>query len=168
MKKRQPTKTKKPTLIAIVIGIIIIGLVIIFNYNLDQAKLSGQQFGDNLAQIQSDLKNEVTDYQAKLTLFENGNITKNQMLQFSDNHLTALNNTLSKYNTLKPPQPFAPSLELFKLSTQTELDSDKFLKKWIETGDNASKVRSDELLQQSFEYETSALESYNKAKASSP
>ena len=153
--------------IAIVAGAIIIGGVIILNYNLDQAKISGQSFGDSLAQIQNDLKNETANYDAKIALYQNGTITKQDILQISDVHLSVLSDMLSKYNKLKPPEPFAPSLELFKLSTQTQLDSDNLLKQWIQTGDNSTKIRSDQLLEQSFYYETKALDSFNKAKTNS-
>jgi len=152
---------------AIVAGAIIIGGVIILNYNLDQAKISGQSFGDSLAQIQNDLKNATADYDTKITLYQNGNITKQDILQISDTHMAVLSDMLSKYNKIKPPEPFAPSLELFRLSTQAQLDSDKLLKEWIQTGDNSTKIRSDQLLEQSFYYETRALDSFNKAKTNS-
>jgi hypothetical protein len=167
LKKKKVPNPKRKIQMAIVAGAIIIGLVIIFNYNLDQVKISGQSFGDGLAQIQNDLKNETADYDAKIALYQNGNITKQDILQISDAHIAVLNDTLSKYSKLKPPAPFAPSLELFRLSTQAQLDSDKLLKQWIEVGDNSTKVRSDQLLGQSFYYETRALDSFNKAKTNS-
>jgi len=153
--------------IAIVAGAIIIGVVIVLNYNLDQAKISGQRFGDNLAQIQSNLKDETTNYDSKVTQYQKGEITKDDILQISDKHLAALNGILSKYNTLKPPEPFVPSLELFKFSTQSQIESDKLLKEWIQTRDNSTKIRSDQLLRRAFEYETRALDSFNKAKENS-
>jgi hypothetical protein len=167
LKKKKVPNPKRKIQMAIVAGAIIIGLVIIINYNLDQVKISGQSFGEGLAQIQNDLKNETADYDAKIALYQNGNITKQDILQISDTHIAVLNDTLSKYSKLKPPTPFAPSLELFRLSTQAQLDSDKLLKQWIEVGDNSTKVRSDQLLGQSFYYETRALDSFNKAKTNS-
>jgi hypothetical protein len=167
LKKKKVPNPKRKMQLAIVAGVIIIGGVIILNYNLDQAKISGQSFGDGLAQIQNDLKNETSNYDAKIIQYQNGNITKHDILQISDTHIAVLNDTLSKYNKLKPPGPFAPSLELFRLSTQAQLDSDKLLKEWIQTGDNSTKVRSDQLLGQSFDYETRALDSFNKAKTNS-
>ena len=86
------------------------------------------------------------------------------MLEISENHLIDLEKILKRYDSLTPPQAFTSSVELFKRSTQTQIESDKLLKEWIETGDNATKIRSDEILQQSFEYETSALASFNAAK----
>ena len=162
--KKQPKSKKTGTFIAIAIGAIVIGLAIIFSYYSDQASISGQRFGENLAQIQEDLKKNVSDYESKLESYQKGNLTKQQILSISDNHLAALEKILSRYELLKPPQPFITSLELFKRSTQTQLESDKLLKQWIETGDNSLKIRSDHLLQQSFDYESNALASFEKAK----
>lgn len=162
--KKKPVNSKKGTYIAIVVGAIIITLVVAFNYYLDQAKISGERFGNSLQQIQEDLKNQVSDYESKIRMWQEGDLTKQEILQISENHLKGLENILSRYAALLPPQAFAPSLELFKLSTQSQLESDRLLKEWIETRDNSTKIRSDEILQQSFEYETSALASYNMAK----
>jgi hypothetical protein len=167
LKKKKVANPKRKMQIAIVAGAIIIGLFIMFNYNLDQAKISGQSFGDNLAQIQNDLKDETANYDLKITQYQNGSITKQNILQISEKHLAVLGDILSKYNNLKPPESFAPSLELFKLSTQSQFNSDKLLKEWIQTGDNSTKIRSDQLLGQAFDYETRALDSFNKAKTNS-
>lgn len=162
--KKKPVSSKKGTYIAIVVGAIIIVLVVAFNYYLDQAKISGERFGHSLQQIQKDLKNQVSDYESKIRMWQEGDLTKQEILQISENHLIGLENILSRYDALLPPQAFAPSLKLFKLSTQSQLESDRLLKEWIKTGDSSTKIRSDEILQQSFEYETSALASYNMAK----
>lgn len=164
MKKKPSKSNKKGTLIAIACGVIIIGIVIALSYFMDQAKISGQRFGNNLEQIQTDLKKEASDYESKLIQWEEGDLTKQEILQISKNHITKLESLLSRYDTLLPPQSFAPSLELFRQSTQAQLESDRLLKEWIETGDNSAKVRSNELLQQSFEYETNALASFSAAK----
>ena len=167
LKKKKAINPKRKVRIAIITGTVIIGAVIMLSYNLDQAKITGQSFGDRLSQIQNYLKNETSDYDAKIIQYQNGNITKQAILQISDKHIVILSDILTKYNMLKPPAAFAPSLELFKLSTQSQLDSDKFLREWLQTGDNSTKVRSDQLLGQSFDYETRAIDSFNKAKTNS-
>jgi len=121
LKKKKAPNPKRKMQIAISAGVVIISLVIVLNYNLDQVKISGQKFGDNLAQIQSDLKDETANYDVKVTQYQKGNISKDEMLQISDKHLMILNDILTKYNTLKPPEPFVPSLALFKLSTQSQI-----------------------------------------------
>ena len=164
MKKKPVKSSKKGFYFVIVIGAVIIGLVIAVSYHVEQAKISGQRFGINLERIQADLKKEVSDYESKLTSWKEGQITKQDMLQISENHLLELEKILERYDKLITPQTFVSSVELFKRSTQTQIESDKLLKEWVETGDNSTKIRSDELLQQSFEYETSALASFNMAK----
>jgi hypothetical protein len=152
--------------IAIGAGVTIIVIVILVNYYLDQTSLSGQRFGDQLAQIQSDLKNETLSFDTHVTQYKSGQISKDQMLKIIDEHIQAVQNILPRYDQLKVPEPFAPSLRLFKLSTETQIESDKTLREWIVTGNNATSAKSDQLLQQSFQYEMNALQSYENAKSS--
>lgn len=163
----KPPNPKRRLQIAIVIGVIIIVAVIVFNYYLDQANLAGQRFGDNLAFIQSELKNQTIGFDANLTMYEKGKITKEQMLNVTDAHIAEMQNILTSYDSLNPPEPFVASLQLFRLSTQTQLESDNLLKEWIQTGDNATRAKSDQLLQDSFQYEMNALQSFNNAKSGS-
>ncbi len=165
-KKPQPPNPRKRLQIAITIGIVVIVVAIVINYNLDQANLSGQRFGNNLAFIQSELKNETLSFDANLTMYEKGQISKDQMLNITDVHIAKMKNILTKYDSLNPPEPFIASLRLFRLSTQAQLESDTALKEWIQTGDNSTRAKSDQLLQQSFQYEMNALQSFNNAKSS--
>ncbi len=151
--------------VAVAIGVLIIVIVIIVNYYLDQTQLSGQRFGDQLAQIQQDLKNETQSFDVHLTQYKNGQISKDQMLNITDSHIMIVQNILPRYDQLKAPELFAPSLELFKLSTQTQIESDQTLREWVVTGDNATYAKSNQLLQQSFQYEMNALQSYENAKS---
>jgi hypothetical protein len=165
VRKKNAPNPKHRIQAAIVAGVIIVGLAIFVNYYLDQAKLSGQRFGDQLAQIQTELKNETQNFDSQLTLYQNGQISKDAMLKITDEHIGIIQGILPRYDSLKPPELFSPSLQLFRLSTQTQLESDKYLKEWIQTGANSSRTKSDELLQQSFQYEMSALQSYGTAKS---
>ena len=164
MRKKPVKPSKRGLYIVVAIGIVIIGLVIGVSYYIEQAKISGQRFGTSLEQIQSDLKKLTSDYDSKLTIWREGGLTKQEILEISQKYLVDLEKLIQRYDKLTPPHAFTSAVELFKRSTQTQLESDKILKRWIETGDNSTKIRSDELMQQSFEYETSALASYNTAK----
>ncbi len=163
-KKERPPNPKRRTQIAIGIGAAVIVAVILFNYNLDQATLKGQKFGDDLALIQSDLHNETANFDANLTMYEKGQISKEQMLNVTNTHLAKMQDFLTRYDALSPPESFIAPLQLFRLSTQTQIESDNLLKQWVETGDNATRAKSDQLLQESFQYEMNALQSYNHAK----
>lgn len=166
MKKKRPPNPKKRLQIAIAAGVIIIATVIAFSYNLDQAKLAGQKFGDDLALLQSDLKNETQSFDSQLSSYEKGDLSKVQMLNITGNHIEKMQNFLTRYDNLQPPESFVPSLQLFRLSTQTQLESDKLLREWIQTGNNSTRTKSDDLLQQSFQYEMNALQSFNNEKGS--
>ena len=150
--------------VAIGSGVAIVAIVILVNYYLDQTTLSGQRFGDQLAQIQSDLKNETQNFDQNLTQYKHGQISRDQMLKIADEHIRAVKNILPRYENLNAPDLFRPSLQLFKLSTETQIQSDETLRDWILTGDNATSAKSDQLLQQSFQYEMNALQSYENAK----
>ena len=68
-----------------------------------------------------------------------------------------------RYNNLLIPQQFVPAVELFKLSAETQLESDKYMIEWVSTGDDTAHIRSDQILHQSFEYEQAALLEFNLA-----
>ena len=71
----------------------------------------------------------------------------------------------SRYDALDPPEVFASSVELFKLSAQSQLESDKEVIRWIQSGDMDAKIRSDSLMEESFVYEMAALAKFNAVKA---
>jgi hypothetical protein len=154
----------KTTRIAIAVGVGIIALAIFFTYSADQAKNRGKAFGDNLQAIQDELKQVQTEFYSQKTMLEEGSITKEQFAEFGKTHLERMNQILAKYKTLSPPESFVKSVELFRTSTQLQIESDQYLIEWIATNDTSHKVRSDELLQESFENEMAALASFSKAK----
>lgn len=165
MKKKTSPNPKKRLQFAIVAGAAIVTVAIALSYNFDQAKITGQKFGDDLALLQSDLKNETLNFDSQLSSYEKGDMSKAQMLNITDNHIEKMQNFLIRYDSLRPPETFVSSLKLFRLSTETQLESDQLLREWVQTGDNATRAKSDEILQQSFQYEMNALQSFNNAKS---
>lgn len=154
----------KTTYLAVSIGIIIVGLAIFFTYSADQAKIRGFNFGNNLQAIQDELKQVQTEFYSKKTMLDENTISKEEFLEFGDKHLQRMEDILVQYDGLAPPESFANSVELFKISTQKQIESDRYLIEWIRTNDTSNKVRSDLLLQESFENEMAALASFTKAK----
>jgi len=55
-------------------------------------------------------------------------------------------------------------VDLFKLSAETQLESDHYMIEWVRTGEDTAHIRSDSLLQQSIDYELAALTKYELAK----
>ena len=158
-------KSKKQNIIIASVAIIIIGAIAGYNYSVDQTKQKGLRFGNELQQIQEEVKQLQTEFNSKVIQWKEGDLSQQELSEYSKTHVEKLQNVISKYDDLIPPKQFAPSVELFKLSTQTQLDSDKEFIEWIKTNDTSHKIRSDSLIQESFEYEMTALGEFNAAKA---
>ena len=98
-------------------------------------------------------------------MWKEGTLSKDEILEYSDVHLLRMNDIIMKYADLQMPDVFSGSVKLFKLSTETQLESDQYLISWMKNDDQSEKIRADELLQASFEYEMAALSSFEKAKS---
>ncbi|MFM7795524.1 MAG: hypothetical protein ACKO7N_02050 [Candidatus Nitrosotenuis sp.] len=154
----------KSTYIAGIVGIIIITLSVFFLYSSDQAKNRGKIFGDQLQVIQDELKQTQDEFYSKKSLFDEKAIAREEFATIGQEHIKKMNQILAKYDTLLPPDSFAKAVKLFKTSTEKQIESDQYLIDWIMTNNTSQKVRSDELLQESFENEMAGLTSYNQAK----
>ena len=157
-------KSKKQNIILAVIAVIVIGSIIGYNYSAEQTKQKGLRFGNELQQIQEEVKQIQVDFNSKITQWEEGDLDMKGLLDYSENHFKHLEETILKYDDLMPPEMFTASVELFKLSTQSQLDSDIEYIEWIKNNQEANRVRSDSLLQESFDYEMMALGEFNSAK----
>ncbi|KAF6245096.1 hypothetical protein [Nitrosopumilus sp. b2] len=158
---------KKKKIQNIIIGIIaisIIGAIAGYNYSVEQNKQKGLQFGIELEQIQQDVKDLQIKFYSEKTKWEEGDITKEELLEFYDKHLKEFKEIISKYDELSPPELFESSVELLKISSETQLSSDSEYIKWIETGDESAKIRSDTQFQESVEYELQGLVEFYSAK----
>ncbi|MBI5859609.1 MAG: hypothetical protein HZB73_02625 [Nitrosarchaeum sp.] len=158
-------KSKKQNIVIVAIAIIIIGAIAGYNYSVDQTKQKGFKFGNELQKIQEEVKQLQVEFDSQVTQWKEGDLTQQELLEYSKTHIEKMQNVISEYDDLTPPKQFVPSVELFKLSTQTQLDSDKEFIEWVKTSDDSHSVRSDSLLQESFEYEMTALGEFNAAKA---
>ncbi len=157
-------KNKRQNIVLVGIAVFIIGGIIVYNYHIDQVKIKGLSFGSELQQIQDDVKKFQTNFESKITQWKEGDLNNEEILEYFQTHISQMEILIPRYDKLIPPEPFISSVKLFKLSTETQLESDKEYGKWIETGERAYKIRSDSLIQESFEYELAALAEYQGAK----
>ena len=148
---------------AISVGVIIVALSIFFVYSSDQAKERGKAFGKAVEFVQDDLRKLTHSFDSKVSMFKKGDIGKEEFLYFAGIHEHEMEKIIFRYNDLQIPQPFVSAIELFKLSAETQLESDKYMIEWVRTGDDTAHIRSDSLLQQSFEYEMAALSEFKLA-----
>ena len=148
---------------AISVGVLIVALSIFFVYSSDQAKERGKAFGKAVEFVQDDLRKLTHSFDSKVSMFKKGVISKWEFLEFADKHEREMEKIILRYDNLQITQSFVSSVELFKLSSETQLESDKHMMEWIMTGDETARIRSDSLLQQSFEYEMAALSKFKLA-----
>ena len=142
---------------AIAVGVIIIGMSIFFVYSSEQAKMRGEAFGKALEFVQDDLRKLTHSFDSKVSMFKQGDISKGEFLILVEMHEQELEKIILRYDNLQIPQPYVSAVELFKLSAETQLESDKYMIAWVRTGDITAHVRSDQILHQSFQYEQAAL-----------
>ena len=157
-------KKKIQNIIIIVIIILIIGSIIAYNYSVDQNKQKGLEFGNDLKQIQEDVTKLQIQFYSEKTKWDEGDISKEELLEFYKVHLDKFKEIISRYDKLSPPELFQSSVDLFKISSETQLESDSQFIEWIKTGDELAKIRSDTQIQEALEYEMLGLVEFYSAK----
>ncbi|MCV0431559.1 hypothetical protein [Nitrosopumilus sp.] len=158
-------KNKIQNISIAIIGIVIIVGIIGYNYSVDQTKQKGFQFGNELSQIQQDVTELQTKFYSEKIKWDEGDITKEELLNYYEEHVREFEKIISRYDKLSPPELFQSSVELFKISSETQLLSDIEYIKWISTGDESAKIRSDTQIQEAYEYENLGLVEFQLAKA---
>lgn len=150
---------------AIAIVAVIIAAVAWQTYSVEQTRQAGLEFGVQLSQIQDDLKSLQFEF---ADISSDWNETGNESVELAEAHLADMESLVSRYSDLRPPPGFEPSVELFRMSAQSQLESDREYIEWLRHGDEASLARSDALLQDAFELETAALGKFDRAKKGIP
>ena len=142
----------------------IIGTIAAYNFSVEQTKQKGLQFGIELEQIQENVKELQTKFYSEKTRWEEGDITKEELSEFYEKHLKDFREVISRYDELTSPEIFKSSVDLLKLSSEAQLESDSEFIEWIKTGDESAKIRSDTQIQESLEYEMLGLVEFYSAK----
>ncbi len=138
--------------------------IVSYNYSAEQTRQKGFIFGNELEKIQTDVKELQNQFYSEKVQWEEGSITKDELFQYYEKHVEKFEEIISQYDKLVPPKTFQSAVDLLKLSSQTQLDSDKQYIEWMRTGDESFKVRSDSQYQQALEYEMTGLVEYYSAK----
>ena len=157
-------KKKIQNIIIITLVIFIISSIIAYNYSVEQTKQKGLQFGNELKQIQEEVTQLQIQFYSEKTKWDEGDISKEELLKYYKIHLDKFKEIILKYDELDSPELFQSSVELFKISSETQLESDSQFIEWIKTGDESAKVRSDTQIQEAYEYENLGLVEFQLAK----
>ena len=161
MKNRPKKKKQTSVRIAVSVGVVIIALSIFFVYSSEQAKIRGEAFSKAIEFVQEDLRKTYHSFDSKVSMFNQGNITKDYFLKFAEKHELEMEKIILRYDNLQTPQSFAPAVKLFKLSAETQFEADKYIIEWIRTGDDTARIRSISSYDQSLQYEQAGLFEFN-------
>jgi hypothetical protein len=96
-------------------------------------------------------------------MFKEGSVDKKDFLKFGQKHQIEMDRIILQYDNLQIPKSFVSAVKMFKLSAETQLESDIQMVEWVRTGNEDAYIRSDSLLQQSFQYEIAALGEFKLA-----
>lgn len=153
--------------IGIIILVVVAAISAIIGLNQYWAEETRQQgfiFGNELQQIQQDVRDLQTKFYADIDIWEEGQISRTELQERLQFHVDEFHGILARYDTLEPPDGFAGAVELFRLSSQAQLESDEQYILWVTTSDESAKIRSDLQLKESFDLEMAALSEYNQAR----
>ena len=157
-------KKKIQNIIILSVAIVIISSIIAYNYSTDITKQKGLQFGNELSQIENELSDIQGQFYSEKTKWNEGDVSKEELIEFYKNHVNDFREIILKYDELSPPELFESSVALLKISAETQLESDLQFIEWIKTGDEAAKIRSDTLIQEAYEYQNLGLVEFQTAK----
>ena len=146
---------------------VIIGIIVGYNYYIDQVKIKGGIFSNEIEILQEDLTQLQIKYSSNVNIFKENEMTKNEFQVVADKHFENMQEIIDRYDDLDPPEPFKPSVDLFRLSAESQFERDKQIALWIETGDESYNIRADELHQESFSYELAALADFKSVQLGS-
>jgi len=94
----------------------IVSGIIGYNYYIDQIKVKGLYFGNEIQQIQDDVKKTQDDFESKIIQLDEEDLTKEEFLEYSQIHISELEDIIPRYDGLDPPHPFVPSVDLFRFA----------------------------------------------------
>jgi len=161
LKNRSKKKKQNSVRIAVSVGVVIIALSMFFVYSSEQAKIRGEAFSKAIEFVQEDLRKTYHSFDSKVSMFNQGNITKDDFLKFAEKHELEMEKIILRYDNLQTPQQFTPAVKLFKLSAETQFEADKYIIEWIKTGDDTARIRSISSYDQSLQYEQAGLFEFN-------
>ncbi len=161
MPKRNISSSNQKLVIVVAAGVI--AVIIAVNAIFITQPSSNEHYVIQLQEISDQSMTITQNYESSIGKWEDGLIDNSEMLQITDNNLEQLQSLLSRLKALEPPEKFREGHEMNILSLEYELQSNKHMRNYVETGDQAEYEKSIELFQLAFNYESEAFAAFSKA-----
>ena len=158
---------QKIAIAAAIVGALVVAAAYT-HHTREQVRVAGMMFGNSLLDTQDDLKAAQDALALRTRAWGAGNMTDAELLAYYADHLGRMDSIIARYSALDAPPGFGAAVRLFELSAESQRQSDAAHAEWVGSGDEASRLRSDALLQDSFEYEAEALSAFADAQRGAP
>ncbi|MGH9876763.1 MAG: hypothetical protein ACRD5H_03940 [Nitrososphaerales archaeon] len=158
---RRDPKSKQ--FLVIVIGGAIIATVVGISFVLMTQATNDENYIKSIQNMSDQSRAFTQAYENSINEWNDGKISREEMLQITDSQLENVNGLLAKLRSMEPPEKFRLAHELSILSLSHEVQSDRHMRNYIETGNDDEYDRSVESLQKAFDYETQAFEEFSRA-----
>lgn len=146
-----------------IFGIGIIAVVIGVSWIMLNQVDSSEDYVNRIQSISGQSKSFTQEYEDSIARWRDGQIDKREMLQITDTHLERLDNLIVELNNIAPPEKFRNAHEFTTGSISNEMESDRHMRNYIDTGNNDEYQKSVEFLQKAFDDETTAFAEFSKA-----
>ena len=160
-RRRDNTHSHQKLIIVIAAGIVVL-IMGINGIHLAQ-KSSNDTYILELNEISNQSRLTTKNYENSIGEWKSDVMGDIEMLRITDNNIEQLQSLLSQLKSLEPPEKFKDGHEMNILSLKYELQSNKHMRVYVETHDQAEYEKSSELFQLAFDYETKAFALFIKA-----
>ena len=154
---------KSQQILVVIVGVVIIAVVVGVSFILMTQATNSENYIKTIQSVSEQSRAFTQTYEDYIAKWEDDQISNEEMLQITDSHLENLNGLLTKLKSMEPPEKFRIAHELSVLSLSHELQSDRHMRNYIETGNSDEYEISVELLQKAFDYETQAFAEFSRA-----
>jgi len=154
---------KSQQILVVIVGVVIIAVVVGVSFIFMTQATNSENYIKTIQSVSEQSRAFTQTYEDSIAKWEDDQISMEEMLQITDSHLENLDGLLTKLKSMEPPEKFRAAHELSVLSLSHELQSDRHMRNYIETGNIDEYEISVELLQKAFDYETQAFEEFSRA-----
>jgi hypothetical protein len=124
---------------------------------------SSDDYIRTIQSISDQSKSFTQSYEDSIGKWRDGKIDRGEMLQITDDHLGRLEGLLGRLDQINPPERFRMAHQFTMDSLTNELESDRHMRNYVDTGNEDEYQKSVEFLQKAFDYETRAFAEFGRA-----
>jgi hypothetical protein len=145
---------------AFLIGISIVAITLLLLVNVRSVQTSENQYANYFASVTQNSVNLTRDYQDKIGLWQQGQISNSSMAEITDAYLRNFTTQLDRFNQTDSPEVFKDAKSNLANSFSNEIKSYEFFKEYLITGNETKNQISTDFLSKSLKDEANAFKYY--------